>query len=121
MPGEREALDNALQYGMTVTLRRTYKSGATVSVDVRAAIRTPNEEELLAGITQDSKMAIISPTQIMAAQWPGGELPDDFVAEPSLPRNRDVLIVRGRHHDIGRVNPIYVGDELVRIELEVMG
>ena len=62
---------------------------------------------------------IMSPTEIVNAQWPGGERPSLTVADPTLPRMGDRLVVDGRQRTIEAVNPMTVNGELVRIELRI--
>lgn len=122
MSGERELLDDALQYGQKISLRRNYGANTRVQLnDILAVVRSPTDEELLGGVNQTSSMVIMSPTPLIEAQWPGGELPSAFVAEPMLPRKGDQVVIRSRVREVGRVKPFYVEDELVRIELEVLG
>ncbi len=56
---------------------------------------------------------IISPSEINAADWPGGE--------PNIPQRLDQVIIAGRAKNIEAVNPIYVRGVLVRLELRVLG
>lgn len=122
---EVEALDQALdETGEDVVLRRIYGlSPRTNYVDVtlRAVVRTYQPRELLGGINQTDNKVIISPTGIAKAGWPGGEAPSLTVADPALPRNTDHIFIQGRSRTISVVQPIYVDNELVRIEIRVQG
>lgn len=125
MSGEVAALDNALaRAGEDIILRRIYGQAPrtnNVDVTVRAAVRAFQPNELLGGIMQTDNKIIISPTDIAKAGWPGGELPSATVADPKLPRITDRVIVQGRVRTILVVQPIYVEDDLVRIEMRVLG
>src|SRR3954464_11365478 len=118
-----DALDGALAaVGEDVVLRRIVGTGANVAnIDVtcRAAVRSPTAQELRAGFVQTDSVVILSPTQIRAAQWPGG-VPAGTV-HPELPRKGDKLRIQGRSRAVESVNPIFVAGELVRIELRVLG
>jgi hypothetical protein len=117
------ALDAALaQAGEDTILRRivgTAPNTINIDVVVRASVRSFQPVELVGGISQTDSHVIISPTQIANAQWPGGELPSPTVANPTLPRINDRLIINGRVRSIQVVDPIYIGGELVRIEMRV--
>lgn len=113
---EIAALDNALaRAGSDITLRRvtgTAPSLTNTDVTVRATVRSYQPQELVGGIAQIDSHVIISPTQIVAANWPG---------DGSLPRKLDKMVIAGRVRNIEVVDPIYVGGELVRLEMRVLG
>lgn len=89
---------------------------------MRALVRAISAEEIAAGINQANRKVILSPTEIAAAGWPVGESPSTTVANPSIPRANDKCIFEGRTWNVvAPVNPIYVNDVLVRIELQVAG
>lgn len=120
------ALDYALaKAGQTVVLRRLYgQAPNVVNVDspaIPAAVRSPSNEELAAGYAQTDSVVILSPTGIADAQWPGGELPSATGADPSLPRRNDKAIFDGRIRNVELVKPFVVDNDLVRIELRVLG
>lgn len=126
MAGEVVALDSALaRSGTNITLRRVIGAAPNlinIDVDARAMVRAASSEEIAGGIAMTDSIVIISPTEIANAQWPGGELPSVTVVNPSLPRANDKCIIEGRVRNIlAPVKPIYIGDELVRIELRVAG
>lgn len=118
-------LDDALaDYGTDVVLRRvsgTAPNQTNTDVTVRAAVRSYQPNELVGGINQTDSLVIISPTQIAAAGWPAGESASTTVADPTLPRRLDKMIIAGRARNIEVVDPIYLGGELVRIEIRVIG
>lgn len=121
------ALDGALaDAGEDIILRRTVGTGAAaanVDVTVRASVRAFAPDELVGAILQSDSMAIISPTQIIAAQWPGGQPTSAAIhrADPRVPKVGDKAIIQGRIRNVTFVEPILVAGELVRIELTVAG
>ena len=121
------SLDEALAYaGEDIILRRIVGTGnATVVVDVtvRASVRAFRPDELVGTIVQSDSQVIISPTQIIAAQWPGGQPVSGAIhqADPRVPKIGDKAIIQGRIRNITFVKPILVAGELVRIELTVAG
>lgn len=121
-----DALDRALaKAGQTIVLRRLYgQAPNVVNVDspaIPAAVRSPSNEELAAGYAQTDSVVILSPTGIADAQWPGGELPSATVADPSMPRRNDKVVIDVRARNVELVKPFVVGGELVRIEMRVLG
>lgn len=92
-------------------------------METRAIIRGYTPQELVGGITQTDSLVVISPTDLIRAQWPGGQTPVSglFVSDPFLPVKGDYVILQGRLRIIEVVGPIYVGPELVRIEMRVIG
>ncbi len=84
MDFERVA-DIIVDKGELVTLRRLATGGVIAfSVDVWAVVRFFAANELVGGISQGDRMALISNREIAAHQWPGP------------PRERDQLIIRGK-------------------------
>lgn len=115
-------LDAALkEFGQDAVLRRPVKNGAPIDVAIRATINSYRENELVSGIAQTDSKVIMSPTEIARAGWPGTEAASLTVADPTLPRRNDKLVVDGRVRNIEFVNPITIGGELVRIELRISG
>jgi hypothetical protein len=115
------ALDRQLaQNGETVVLQRlTGAAQVGFSVDCRAFVRGYRPSELAGNVAQGDSMAVISPTDIKRAGWPGGfPLPG---RDPLVPVKGDKLVVAGRQRAIEAAAPIYLGGELVRIELQVKG
>lgn len=119
------ALDGGLAVaGEAIKLRRSVGTTvkANIDVDIRAAVRSPTDQELVAGIAQDELFCIFSPTEINRAQWPGGQLPGatEDVRIPS--KNKlDTAYVRGRWRAVEWAQGFYPGGELCRIELRVKG
>lgn len=123
--GHIAALDDALaDEGEDIILRRVVGAANQVNVDVavRAGVRSPTTEELVAGITQDELFCIFSPTQIDAAQWPGGQSPT-VIEDPRIPsKNRgDKAFIRNRWRAVQWGQGFYPQGSLVRIEMRVMG
>lgn len=126
MRPEVAALDVALARAASfVTLRRQVGMAPNVAnidlPNVPAAVRSYGATELVGDIKQTDSHVVISPTPIVKAQWPGGELPGAIAADPSLPRRNDQLVIAGRVRNIEVVDPIYIGFDLVRIEMRVSG
>ncbi|MDF2809321.1 MAG: hypothetical protein K0S56_352 [Microvirga sp.] len=111
------ALDKQLRrHGQDAVLRRSTWSGTTknsVDVTVRITLRGYAPDELVGGITQGDSEVVMSPTQINAAGWPSGA--------PEPPKAGDTLVSAGRARAVIAAEPIYLGGELVRIDLQVRG
>ncbi|MFG1349091.1 hypothetical protein [Xanthobacter autotrophicus] len=109
-------LDRTLaRNGHDVTLRRYSGAGearAGVDVTVRAAARGYRPQEVNGGIVQGGTTLVVSPTQIVAAGWPG---PQDW------PGPGDWVVVGGREQRISAAPVIRIGDTVVRIDIEVEG
>lgn len=125
--GHIAALDEALAddaEGEDIILRRVVGATNQVKVDVkcRAGVRSPTSQELVAGITQDDLFCTLSPTQINAAQWPGGQ-PPSVTDDPRVPsKNRgDMAFVRKRWRAVQWAQSFHSHDELVRIDMRVLG
>ena len=119
-----EALDNALaMVGEDIVIRRVVSAGVNVDVKCRARIDGENTQEIAAGIAQTDLHVIISPSEINAAQWPGGTVPllPPFDLDQRVPRINDKVIVQRRLRSISFVEPMFVGGDLVRINMRVSG
>ncbi|WP_448113066.1 hypothetical protein [Mesorhizobium amorphae] len=113
-------LDDALaRRGEDCLLRRT--DGADKDVTVRAGVRGVRADEIVGDVTQDYSQVVISMTQILAASWPAGHVFDPAKVDPRLPRKGDSIFVKKRRREIRFVNPIAVGDIVVRVEMLVAG
>lgn len=111
--------------GEDIALRRVVGTVNQVNVDclgIPAAVREPTDEELVAGITQETLVCSFSPTRINRAQWPGGQ-PPTVTDDPRIPsKNRgDKAYVRGRWRAVQWGQGFYPQGELVRIEMRVTG
>ena len=117
--------DGLAEYGQNVTLRRTAAQAADNAnhdVVVRARVDTIDIVQLASGVFEQTVHVIISPTQIIAAGWPGdGSEPSATIEDPTQPMNGDVLLINGRSFVVGMVDPKVVGDVLVRIEMRAVG
>jgi hypothetical protein len=104
----------------TVTLSRSISNA---SVDVRVFFRQTKTTDLaLSNATyQQTTTVIISATEIMnSSTWPGAT-PVGFPGDPRIPTRGDSISIEGRDRAVISAYPIYVDDELVRVNLEVMG
>jgi len=122
MSPERAALDRALARKGEIIIVRRYTSTLVTWFDVecRAFVRGYTPQELIGGISQTDSLVTISPTEIFATQWPGGQSPGSSV-DPRIPRKNDRVIIQGRVRNIESVGPFFVASELVRIEMRVIG
>lgn len=124
------ALDQALKLaGEDIILRRTVGKGDNqVNVDVtcRARVVAVSVEQLAAGIPATDLNLILSPSEINAAQWPGGQLPavPPLNIDQRIPRAgvTDKIVMRGlAPKAITFVDPQIIGGELVRINMRIAG
>lgn len=110
------SLDRQLAaHGQWATLRRysgtgTSRTPTDVAVRIRADDYRP--EELAGGIEQGATRVIMSPSQILAAGWPG---PLDW------PRIGDALVIDGREREVQSAPPVRLDGVVVRINLTVTG
>lgn len=114
--------------GEDVVLRRWVgtQNRSYVECVVPAIVRALTVEQLIGTITQQNFFIIISPTNLLRQQWPGGQPPSvtGGLIEPTdsrLPRTSDQLYVRGSVRTIGRVAPVFDAGTCIRIELTVTG
>jgi hypothetical protein len=124
-------LDRFLKHrGETVWLQRQVGTAGAITrvrVEIRAWVRSMMEEQLVASITQQNFMVIISPTQLNAEQWPGGQLPTGPVfgiiaaSDRRIPETTDVIYIRGRQRTIQNVQPVFDRGECIRIEMSCVG
>ena len=115
--------------GELVDLRRI--SGASNSTYVQcripAIIDPLTVEQLVAGITQQNFLVIVSPTHILRQQWPGGYTPPatggiiTSFNDPRLPRVNDKVYVRTAQKNVDQVSPIFDRGQCIRIEMKVIG
>ena len=126
MSGERQRLDAALlRRGEDITLRRQIAAGpniANIDVTCRARVDTVSADEIAGTIAVSDLKIIMSPTQILAAQWPGGvpEYPVSNVSDPRIPRITDFVIARGKQRQVKMVDPKFTPD-WCRINMVVAG
>jgi hypothetical protein len=129
-PAERQIaqLDrNIAAKGELVRLQRVVGTTpqSIFSAEMRAWVRPYGTKEIIAGsgIVMGDYLVVLSPTGILAAQWPGGQSQGQIVAgDIHVPKaNQDRIVIQGRTRAIKAVNPRYVGGTLVRIDLQVAG
>lgn len=110
------ALDRQLAaHGADAVLRRYAGEGAgrvPTDLALRAFVRGATPEEIAAGLAQTAARAVLSPTPILAAAWPG---PQDW------PAIGDYLVVAGRPRRVMSADVIRMGDAPVRIDLGIEG
>ncbi|MBS7545114.1 hypothetical protein [Ancylobacter oerskovii] len=116
-------LDTALShFGADAVLRRvTWAGGNSTNDDVTVRIqaRGYTPRELTGNIVQGDTKVILSPTQLVAAGWP--TVPQTDGTDARVPRKGDKLVIAGRVRNVEAAAPIYVGGELLRIEMQVRG
>jgi len=120
----RASLDSMLsQYGELCELQRII-SGVTRKVALRAFITDYRPAELTGGngLQAGDSRAIISTTEINAAQWPSAAVIASTTAgDPRIPIKSDKLILsNGRVRIVQAAWPApYVENELIRIEMAI--
>ena len=116
------ALDAALAAdGEFIILRRT-AGGTNVDVTCRARVTGLTAAQIIANISVSELNVTISPTEIDAAQWPGGTAPQSppYDVDPRIPvANTDKVIARGRLLNVRYVEALRIDDRLVRINVRV--
>lgn len=123
---EVSQLDRSLAVdGEDFVLRRVIGTTNLANIDVvcRGCIRGYLPHELTTSIIQGDTKIIMSPTQIIAAQWPGGlpVISSNAALDHRVPRKNDKVVVQGKPRNIEAASPIYLANELVRIELQTRG
>lgn len=123
-------LDKALAAdGQDIVLRRvigkTVASQQFIDVICRAFVRGYAPNELVGAITQQDSRVVLSPTQIDAARWPGGQAVStaQFQIDPRVPdKNRgDLCYIDGRRCSVEAAKPITIDGVLVRIDMQIRG
>ena len=119
-------LDNALaEAGSDAVLRRFFGTGPNqtwVDVTLRVAERAPTEDELVAGYSQNDMFIVTSPTQLINAQFPGGQPVGSKPAWlPKAGTGADKLFIFDQQRQIELVDPIKVDNTVVRINLKLKG
>ena len=118
------SLDRALSRNgeLAILQRPIGNNQAWLSVEVNAQVLGYQPHELVAGsgIVQGDSKVIISPTQINAAQWPGGYVADaQHQGDQRIPIKFDRMMIAGRPRAVQAATPRYLAGELVRIEVQV--
>lgn len=122
-----DALDRALAMaGEDIVINRVVRrSGAnvTVSVTCRAFVRAVSADEIAGKITVDDLQVIISPTQIVAAGWPGADenIQPGNLVDQRMPKSSDRVTVQGRPREIRAPRPKLVNGVWVRSDMVVAG
>ncbi len=106
--------------GKTATLRKTVPNGSPVDIAVRIKLSDYKPQELAGPIIQGDSKVVLSPTEIIAANWPGGAATGNGT-DKRVPVNGDKIIIAGRTRNIEAASPVYLDDALVRIDLQVRG
>jgi hypothetical protein len=120
-------LDAALsRRGEDVVLSRIVKRGAsnvTVTVTCRARVTAVSAKKIAGTITQTDLEVILSPTQLLAAGFPGQDdnTPAGSQVPQAYPRITDSLNVQGKSRAAKQVNNRVVGGVWVRTEIVVAG
>ncbi|CAN7693450.1 hypothetical protein LJR030_003673 [Rhizobium sp. LjRoot30] len=112
--------------GEWITLRHQTGSTSHQIVQTRGIVKTFGQERLIGGISQTNYMIILSPTDLRNSGFPGAEpkvVPNGTFPpeDPNLPDRSGSVTFRGRYAAIESVDAIYDRDEVVRIEIKVMG
>lgn len=116
------SLDRALaQHGQPVKLRRLLGTQQTpIEAAVTAFVRNYDPKELVNGLVQGDCMVTISPTDLDAAQWPGGTATLNDM-DKRVPTIQDKIVIAGVERRIKAPKPIYLAGRLVRIDLTATG
>ena len=122
----RRDLDQMLREdGQQIVLRRMVGTANRIAVDCTcwASVRGYQPHELAGAVIQGDSEVVISATDIIAAQWPGGEpiTSPPSATDPRVPRAGDQLVIQGRIRAIVSAAPIYVAGELVRVNIQARG
>lgn len=111
--------------GQQVTLRRIVGTTNQTAVDCQcwAFVRGYKANELVGAIIQGDSAVILSATDIIEAQWPGGQ---PVTSPPNgldvrVPRAGDYIVSAGRVRRIEAADPVYVDGELHRLNVQVRG
>lgn len=121
------ALDRQLaRHGEDIVISRVVKRGGvnvTVSLTCRAFVQAVSADEIAGKITVDDLKVIISPTQIIAAGWPGAD--ENIVAgnavDQRIPKSSDKVLVQGRPREIKAPKPKLLDGVWVRSDMVVAG
>lgn len=97
------------RHGQAVTLRRV-SGGVQVDLIVRAFVREYRPDEIVGVIAQGDSHIALSPTQVVGSAF-----------ETAAIARNDKVVIRGRVRNVQAVEPVLLGDRLVRINLQVRG
>jgi hypothetical protein len=113
-------LDNMLTDGGTPA--RLVRSGSSpYGIDCIVTLRGYSPSELIAGsdITQQDQQFVLSPTALIAGNWPGPGAPRG--GDPLIPRRDDRIVANRVTMTIQAAAGVYVQGVLVRIDGRVRG
>jgi hypothetical protein len=124
-------LDRFLKrHGEPVWLQRQVGTAGAITrvrVEIKAWVKSMMEDQMIASITQQNYMVIVSPTELFKAKWPGGQppSPDTFgiidASDRRIPETTDAIYIRGKPRTIKNVQPVFDGGSCIRIELNCVG
>jgi hypothetical protein len=121
---DRADLDTALaKDGQWIEIHRLIGiQQIPVKVRCRAFVRGIAAQDLAPGIKQDTSDVIISATEIIKSGWPGpNSSATPTIVDRRVPTTSDRALIAGKVRQIDASLPVYTGDDLVRINLRVLG
>jgi hypothetical protein len=89
------------------------------SVSAMAFVRDYKPNELTAGIIQGDSLAYMSSSEIDAVGWPGGIEPQ--AGDARVPVKGDRILINGIERGVESCSPVYIGEVLVRLNIQVRG
>ena len=105
-----EALDRQIaEVGQTIVIRRA--AGAVIERSHKAFARGYKPNELTGALKQGDTLLVISPTG----------MPREFASQDHMIRQGDKIRLSGRLRNVEFVEPVEVGDTLVRLNVTVRG
>lgn len=87
-------------------------------VTCRAFVRGYEPNQMMGGITQQDSRVVISPTEIIASGWTSGKPANE---DRRVPMKNNKVIIQGKVRNVEAAVGKYVANELVRIEMRVLG
>lgn len=121
------ALDRQLAaHGEDIAITRVVKRdgvNVTESITCRAFVKSVSADEIAGKITAEDLKVIISPTQIVAAGWPGTD--ENIISgnnvDQRVPKSSDKVVVQGRPREIRAPKPKLMNGVWVRSDMVVAG
>ena len=98
------------RHGQTITLRRPVANASPIEKTCKAFVRGYKPDELIGGVQQGDSLVALSPTGLAGS---------DFAT--TLPRAMDKVLIAGRVRNVQMADPVLLGDQVVRINLQVRG
>ncbi len=106
------ALDRQIaRHGQDITLLRTVPNAPAIERPHRAFVRGYSANELLSGIQQGDSLLVISPTN----------MPAEFAGPANRLKVNDRIRISGRVRQVQLVDPIELGEMIVRLKVTVRG